>query len=736
MTAPYLGDYAEDATLHFKWGSNDADGASITRSGNGVISVYKADGTTQVTAGITDTEDFDSLTGVHHCKIDLSAATFYAIAGDYQVVLSAATINTQGVNAPIAHFSIENRFAEVDMTKVGGSTTPATNLALMFDGTGYTDPTAPSSRQQVDNIGAASGGALSFAASSDNTSGAIDPGSTTKVWATVSGTFANTENDAGSSHDFTDTTDVIDHVYGFSIGGGRQAVNCVFKVNVDGNNDEMLLKAWDFVGAGWETIAVLGGTGGTATISGAPALFAKHTGTGSELGNVYLRMDTDSTTPSDLAVHLLNVEAVNIGQTSGYLGQVWIDTVNGVTGTEPHVNGVSENYAKTLAEAKTIGTAVGISDFHVINGSTLTLGETSDNESYFGDNWALDLSDESTAGTHFEGATVSGAQTGTSASFARCEIGTVTVAADTHFADCGISGTMTLPVGSVVLNDCHHDGATAPVLDFGGGGNSTVHCHGYKGAIEVQNMGTGTDIVHLDGGGTLTMNANCSGGTIHLRGNWKIIDNASAAVTLNYDAPAEDVAAALVDTNELQTDWTNAGRLDAILDAVKAVTDLLPDSGALTTIGADTARLTAARAAVLTDWINGGRLDLLLDLVLSTGSTGPWTSASGGATQRKIHGSVSGTGTTVYLKYHLAVDGILAANTSLATPTITGVFAHDGTDLDFVASTGPTVVAPGIIHATGTITAPTVNQAVSAKVKISHGGSLRDGMIHGVVLAS
>jgi len=45
------------------------------------------------------------------------------------------------------------------------------------------------------------------------------------------------------------------------------------------------------------------------------------------------------------------------------------------------------------------------------------------------------------------------------------------------------------------------------------------------------------------------------------------------------------------------------------------VTDNLPESGALTTIGADTARLTAARAAALTDLIDGGRLDLLIDAI-------------------------------------------------------------------------------------------------------------------------
>ena len=115
--AAYLGDFVEDATLHFLWSTNGADGASITRSTNGEVRVYKANGVGQSTAGVTDTEDFDGLTGVHACTIDLSADAFYAVANNYTVVLQGAVIDTKTVNAVLAHFSIENRFAEVDVTK-------------------------------------------------------------------------------------------------------------------------------------------------------------------------------------------------------------------------------------------------------------------------------------------------------------------------------------------------------------------------------------------------------------------------------------------------------------------------------------------------------------------------------------------------------------------------------------------------------------------------------------------
>ena len=110
----YLGDFAANATVDFKWNTNTSAGASVTRATNGNIRIYKANSATQRTSanGITDTEDFDSLTGVHHLRIDTADNTdagFYAAGSDYQVVLEGAVIDGQTVNAVLAHFSIANR---------------------------------------------------------------------------------------------------------------------------------------------------------------------------------------------------------------------------------------------------------------------------------------------------------------------------------------------------------------------------------------------------------------------------------------------------------------------------------------------------------------------------------------------------------------------------------------------------------------------------------------------------
>lgn len=117
----YKGDFATGATVRFMWNTAGADGASITRGTNGSIRIYKDDDTTQrsSSSGITDTEDFDSLTGLHQVEIDLSDnadAGFYAAGHDYQVVIQGAGIDGKTVNAVIAEFSIQNRYAGAALT--------------------------------------------------------------------------------------------------------------------------------------------------------------------------------------------------------------------------------------------------------------------------------------------------------------------------------------------------------------------------------------------------------------------------------------------------------------------------------------------------------------------------------------------------------------------------------------------------------------------------------------------
>jgi hypothetical protein len=106
-----LGEWEENSTVTFHWNSVDASGVSVTRSTDGALRIYKDSSGTQRSSasGITDTEDFDSVTGLNFCSIDLSDDTdlgFYEAGSKYYVVLIGADLGDGTLNVCIAEFTI------------------------------------------------------------------------------------------------------------------------------------------------------------------------------------------------------------------------------------------------------------------------------------------------------------------------------------------------------------------------------------------------------------------------------------------------------------------------------------------------------------------------------------------------------------------------------------------------------------------------------------------------------
>lgn len=135
----YLGDLAEDQVIDFKFSTHQSGGTPITLAGTPAVAVYVENSTTEITSGVTLTVDFDGRTGCHHVRIDTSASASYAVAKDYQVVITTGTVDgVSVVGTVLAIFSIENRFIEADLTKIGGDAQSATDLKDFADA-GY-DP--------------------------------------------------------------------------------------------------------------------------------------------------------------------------------------------------------------------------------------------------------------------------------------------------------------------------------------------------------------------------------------------------------------------------------------------------------------------------------------------------------------------------------------------------------------------------------------------------------------------
>ena len=103
----------------------------------------------------------------------------------------------------------------------------------------------------------------------------------------------------------------------------------------------------------------------------------------------------------------------------------------------------------------------------------------------------------------------------------------------------------------------------------------------------------------------------------------------ATGVTVGADVVAlkGETVTILADTNELQTDWVNGGRLDLIVDAILVdtgttlddkldiiqldVTDVLVDTS--TTLDGNITSILADTNELQEDWADGGRLDVILD---------------------------------------------------------------------------------------------------------------------------
>lgn len=91
-------------------------GAPFTLAGSPVISAYPDGSTTQLTAGITLTADFDGVTGLNLVSIVASGANGYAAGKDYNLVITAGTVNgVSVVGEVIGRFTLQRSAAYTDL---------------------------------------------------------------------------------------------------------------------------------------------------------------------------------------------------------------------------------------------------------------------------------------------------------------------------------------------------------------------------------------------------------------------------------------------------------------------------------------------------------------------------------------------------------------------------------------------------------------------------------------------
>ena len=273
------------------------------------------------------------------------------------------------------------------------------------------------------------------------------------------------------------------------------------------------------------------------------------------------------------------------------------------------------------------------------------------------------------------------------------------VLVDTTIATLSTQTSFTLTAGSAD-NDAYN-GAVAIITDQSTATQKAV-------ATILDYVGSSKTITLASDPAIFTM---ATGDSIAILAN---ISSAPSAATIRaeIDANSTQLAAIVADTNELQGDWANGGRLDLILDARASQTSVDTIDGIVDSILVDTAEIGAAGAgltslasaanlatvagyldtevaAILadtnelqTDLANGGRLDLLIDAIKAKTDNLPTDPADQSAVEAAITSATSGLATAAALAtVDTVVDAILVDTDTTIPATLSTIAGYIDTEV-------------------------------------------------------
>lgn len=165
-------DYALGTTFDLKFTTRKfSTGAPFTLAGTPSVAAYPDNSTTEVTAGITLSTDFDSVTGLNNVRVVATSGNGYASGSNYALVITAGTVDSVSVvGEVIGEFSLEaqsplrptttGRTLDVTATGEGGIDwanigSPTTTVNLSGTSTLALEPTTAGRKLDVTTTGEA-----------------------------------------------------------------------------------------------------------------------------------------------------------------------------------------------------------------------------------------------------------------------------------------------------------------------------------------------------------------------------------------------------------------------------------------------------------------------------------------------------------------------------------------------------------------------------------------------------
>ena len=190
--------------------------------------------------------------------------------------IAAIEADTQDIQSRLPASLVTGKM-DSDATSISGDSAAADNLESMYDGTGYDDPTAPSSAGQVSMLSTGSA--------------AISTGATSRTL--TIGTEVNSVDDTheldGVEHEVTSVGGAFDLIYDFETGESGVGVEITMVGRLNTGDDALAVQAYNWVTTSWDQIGTLQGSGATENSAAIFNLVLAHTGTDANAGEIRIR---------------------------------------------------------------------------------------------------------------------------------------------------------------------------------------------------------------------------------------------------------------------------------------------------------------------------------------------------------------------------------------------------------------------------------------------------------------
>lgn len=223
--------------------------------------------------------------------------------------------------------------------------------------------------------------------------------------------------------------------------------------------------------------------------------------------------------------------------------RVWMDITNGSAGTT-YPKGTPGDPSNNLTDTQSIVTARLLpSRLHLRGALTMTGADNVDEYDIVGSapNLAsIALGGASTSSTHIQGCALSGVASG-SIAIGFCEVDAVS-GFDGLMHDCVLASTLTLGATATAITLINNESLSeTAIIDMNSVASARLTVSDHTGYVEIQNCDDAGNTVFIDIAGHVTINANCTAGTITITGEGKITDNGTATVDSTAFVEAPDL---------------------------------------------------------------------------------------------------------------------------------------------------------------------------------------------------